>query len=326
MDDRTVLVVTSLDDVTADGVIRELDARGVPVARLDLAELPRYATVSVRTPPWGGNNVMSGNLCTASRAVDLSAVRALYYRRPGTFRFPPMAPEDRRFAFLQAGYGFGGVLASLPNCLYVNHPARESFAEAKPAQWAAATAVGFRVPPTLLTNSPDEARTFAAEVGRVVYKPLRTIPMHDPDGKSLTMYVAEADPAGLDESIRHTAHVLQSLVEKTADIRVTVVGSRVFAVRIDSGILDWRADYTTHTYAVIDTPPGLAAAMHTYLAQFGLAFGVFDFALDQEDEWHFLECNPNGQWLWLENATGLPVTAAVADLLQGGAAGYDRHR
>ncbi len=277
MGDQTVLVVTSLEDATADGVIRELGARGVPVARVDLAEFPRHATVSVRTPPGRGtDDVTHGTLCTASRTVDLTAVRALYYRRPGTFRFPPMAPEDRKFAFLQAGYGFGGALASLPNCLYVNHPARESFAEAKPAQWAAAAAVGLEVPPTLLTNSPDEARIFAAEVGRIVYKPLRTLPMHDPGGKPLIMYVTEADPASLDESIRHTAHVFQLLVEKTADIRVTVIGSRVFAVRIDSGILDWRADYTTHTYTVVDTPPGMATALRAYLDRFGLAFGVFD--------------------------------------------------
>jgi hypothetical protein len=31
-----------------------------------------------------------------------------------------------------------------------------------------------------------------------------------------------------------------------------------------------------------------------------------------------LECNPNGQWAWLEAAVGLPITTAMADLLQNG--------
>jgi hypothetical protein len=30
------------------------------------------------------------------------------------------------------------------------------------------------------------------------------------------------------------------------------------------------------------------------------------------------ECNPNGQWLWLEHEAGLPIAAALADLLSSG--------
>lgn len=29
-----------------------------------------------------------------------------------------------------------------------------------------------------------------------------------------------------------------------------------------------------------------------------------------------LECNPSGQWYWLEPETGLPMCAALADLLE----------
>ncbi|MGW4639272.1 hypothetical protein ACWEN6_12125 [Sphaerisporangium sp. NPDC004334] len=32
----------------------------------------------------------------------------------------------------------------------------------------------------------------------------------------------------------------------------------------------------------------------------------------------FLEINPNGQFLWIEAATGLPISAAIADLLANG--------
>jgi hypothetical protein len=29
----------------------------------------------------------------------------------------------------------------------------------------------------------------------------------------------------------------------------------------------------------------------------------------------FLECNPNGQWLWIEDATGLEISKAIAAAL-----------
>jgi hypothetical protein len=35
--------------------------------------------------------------------------------------------------------------------------------------------------------------------------------------------------------------------------------------------------------------------------------------------WTFLEINPGGQYGWIEDATGLPITDALADLLAEGA-------
>lgn len=58
-------------------------------------------------------------------------------------------------------------------------------------------------------------------------------------------------------------------------------------------------------------------ALHQYLDRAGLVFGAFDFAVDCEGTPWFLECNPNGQFLWFEGPTGLPLTAAMADLLEG---------
>jgi ATP-grasp ribosomal peptide maturase len=317
--DPVVLVVTGLEDASADQVIEVLGERGVPVARVDLADFPCRLAFSARIPtPGGAVPTVSGVLRTATRVVDLAGVRAFYYRRPQPFQFPPMTPEDRTFALLQGRYGFGGVLAALPGCLYVNHPQRVADAEVKPVQWAVAADVGLDVPATLVTNDPGQARAFAAEVGRVVYKPLRSAPLYGPAGEPAAVYVREVDPAGFDDSLRLTAHAFQALVDKAADVRVTVIGSRVFAVRIDSGLLDWREDYGAHSYTVVGTPPALARALHAYLARFGLVFGAFDFALDRNGGWVFLECNPNGQWAWLEGPTGLPMTAALADLLQAG--------
>ncbi|MCX9191357.1 ATP-grasp ribosomal peptide maturase [Carbonactinospora thermoautotrophica] len=313
-DERPVLVVTRLDDPTADNVIAELNRRAVPVVRLDAAQFPTELSLAALV---GGGAGLRGRLRTASRTADLAGVRSLYYRRPSAFAFPRMTEQDRAFAGAQARYGLGGVLASLPGCLYVNHPHRIADAEFKPMQLATAVEVGFTVPATLITNDPDTARDFARQVGPVVYKPLRAVPYTE-DGATKAVWVEEVDPAEFDDSIRLTAHLFQAKIDKIADARVTVVGDRVFAVRIDGNALDWRYDYDALAYQVVEPPARLVTALHDYLARFGLVFGAFDFALTADGDWVFLECNPNGQWGWLEPATGLPLTAAVADLLQKG--------
>ncbi len=51
------------------------------------------------------------------------------------------------------------------------------------------------------------------------------------------------------------------------------------------------------------------------MGELDLRYGALDFVVDRYDRWWFLEVNPNGQWLWLEQATGQPMSAAVAGAL-----------
>ncbi len=76
--------------------------------------------------------------------------------------------------------------------------------------------------------------------------------------------------------MRVTPHLFQARVDKVADLRVLVVGRQVFAVRIDSGLLDWRKDYSALSYTVAKLPEGMDRALLAYLDHFGLVSGSFD--------------------------------------------------
>jgi hypothetical protein len=136
------------------------------------------------------------------------------------------------------------------------------------------------------------------------------------EGVSSAVKVAEVSATDIDDDVAGTAHLFQKRVPKVADVRATVIGADVFCVRIDSDLLDWRTDYSKLTYTPVEAPPGIRPALHRYMNRFRLVFGAFDFAVDHEGRWWFLECNPSGQWSWLETETGLPMCAALADLLE----------
>lgn len=306
-----VLVVTNLDDPTADVVISELHDRDIPVVRFDSGDFPHALSVAATIT----SNGVEGTLSTPSRTADLAKIRSLYYRRPSGFAFPHLDDQDARFAVAQARYGLGGVLASLPGCRYVNHPHHIGDAEFKPSGLIAAASAGFRLPPTTITSDPDTARAFIKQHGPAIYKPL-SAPLYRIDGVSSVVKVAEVAADDIDEAVAGTAHLFQQCVDKTADVRVTVIGEHVFAVRIDSDLLDWRTDYSRLSYTAVQPPPGITESLYAYLFHFGLVFGAFDFAIDRQGRWWFLECNPSGQWYWLEHETGLPMLSAMADLLE----------
>ncbi len=314
MDGRPVLVSTEYEDPTADAVITELNRRRVPVLRLDPGkDFPGTVALTARLGPDG----WEGALTAGDRSADLDSIRALYHRRPSPYT-PDGEDQAARFAAQENRRGLGGVLGALPGCLYLSHPQAIARAEYKPAQLAIAASLGLTVPRTLITNNPAEAKEFAAE-HPTIYKPLHAAAYFVGD-EPAGIWAAPVESGEIDDTVSRCAHLFQAQVPKVADVRAVVVGDRAFCARITAppGVVDWRAEYRNLTYAPIDCPEEIRTALLRFLAHFGLHYGAFDFAVTGEGVWWFLECNPNGQWGWLEVAAGLPVTAAIADLLENG--------
>ncbi len=125
----------------------------------------------------------------------------------------------------------------------------------------------------------------------------------------------------LDPALGKTAHMFQEQIRKAFEARATVVGTRVFAVRIDAGSpaarTDWRSDYDALAYSRIELPPDVAAGLVNLHQRLGLVYGASDLICDEAGSWIFLETNQAGEWGWLAAETGVPIATALADLLAG---------
>ncbi|MEU1466045.1 ATP-grasp ribosomal peptide maturase [Streptomyces sp. NPDC005727] len=316
---RPVLVVTNLLDETADVVIRVLNARAVPVARLDPGvDIREGGVLAAALGPAG----MQGHICTATRRIDLDGVRSVYWRRPTAYA-PPAGLQGAAGGWTvhQFRWGMDGVLAALPRCLYLNHPLRNRTAEYKPSQLAVANQVGLSTPPTLITTDPQAAKEFCtAQRDGAIYKTLWTSPYPDAEGRARTVWVSVVDPDDITDAVSVCPHLFQAKVVKEFDVRLTAVGDKLFAVRIDidGSHLDWRKDYSQLRYATVPVPADVVGGIGAYLREFGLEYGAFDFAVTSGGHWTFLECNPNGQWAWFPEDIREPIAQALADQLQKG--------
>jgi len=309
----TVLILSGADDETAAMVAERLRTYPVRVVSFDIAGFP----LNVEFAAFPGSSGSLGAVHTADGTVDLDDIVGVLYRRPAQFRLPDaMLEQHRIFARVEARHGFGGVLTSI-KAKWINHPSAIGDSNFKPRQLQAAAAVGMNVPRTIITNSPESARKFADDIaGPVIYKVFE--PPILPDQK--VIFTSVVEPGDLDDpAIRLSAHLFQEQVPKEFDARVTVIGRACFAVAIrgdsPAARIDFRSDYSSVRYSVLALPPDLPGQLRAYLDTFGLAFGAFDFAVTADDSYHFLECNPNGQWGWLQDETGLPMAEAFAEFL-----------
>jgi ATP-grasp ribosomal peptide maturase len=315
----TVLVLTEPSDTTADLVVKELDNRGARVFRVDTGDFP----LSLQVSAWFDGS-WRGEIRSADGSVDLRDIRSVYVRRPTAFTFPPsMTDAEQRFAGREARRGIGGLLLSLP-CAWMNHPSREADAEYKPLQLATAAACGLDVPRTVITNVPDDAAQHSVRLGSsVVYKTFASATVADGQRVKLIYTNLITAPDMADSRVALTAHQFQQRVPKVRDVRATVVGTRVFAANIlvedatPGGLLDWRADYDALLYEPVRLPDSVEASLLAMTERLGLSFAAADFVVTADDQHYFIDLNPNGQWSWIQEATGLPIAAAIAAHLTG---------
>lgn len=317
----TVLILADDLDPTADAMVRELMAHEVAVCRVNTGWFP--AQLSITAELRGA--VWSGYLRTPRHRVELEDISAVWFRSPTAFRFPESwSRVERQHSHNEAKFGLGGVLTSVA-ALWINHPGRVADAVYKPVQLVTAAAVGLAVPDTLITNDADSVRRFSAGAadGTVLTKTLGA-PAITEEGRrkvAFTRRVHEADLADL-AGVELTAHQFQRWVPKAHDVRVIVVGDEHWAVSITSdsaaGHLDFRNDYNSLRYELVAESEEIHRKINLYLERFGLVYGAFDFVADHDDAWWFLECNPGGQYGWLEDATGAPITASLARVLAEG--------
>lgn len=314
----SVLILAEDIDATADKVVCALDERGVEVHRVNTAWFPAQLRVSARLR----GDCWSGILRTPSRVIELESVTAVWYRTPRAYQFPAeLSPAERAHANREAKYGLGGVLTSLP-ALWVNHPARLADAAYKPVQLVAARRCGLTVPDTLITQDPGAVREFAAE-GTTVTKILgaNTILEQGVRKVAFTRVIGDADLADL-RGIDVTTHLFQRWVPKAYEARVIVIGEQITAAAIHAGTpasyVDWRTEYDGCVYELIDPPAEVVTGVRALMRMLDLRYAALDFVIAPDGQWYHLEVNAGGQWGWIQDKTGAPLTEQLADLLAKG--------
>lgn len=321
-----ILVLAQESDRTADGVVRGLGERGEPVVRIDLSWFPQRLVLDAefREGTW------RGCLRTEQHEVDLAAIRSVWVRSPASFRLPEgMSPVEAEYSRREAKLGVGGVLFALPGVLWVNRPDLAARCAYKPLQYSVAARVGLTVPPTLVTNHPAAVSRFARSASAgVVQKPLSTNLIFEDSRYKMgyTHLVTDADLADL-RGVHTTAHHLQQWASKATECRAVVIGEDIFSVAIHAGseqsYIDYRADFESNTYEEVQLPKPVVRGLRSFMSELGLVYGAFDLVLgpaggDGDQIVSFLECNPGGQYQFLEASAGVPITESLVDLLARG--------
>ncbi|KAB2971172.1 ATP-grasp ribosomal peptide maturase [Streptomyces sp. SS1-1] len=314
----TVLILTNEEDVTADMVVVHLNAAGVPVVRLDPADLTGDVALSGEY----AHGTFHGHLSSGGRLVTLSGLRSVWVRRPGAPAARAAAPSP--WLAEESGQALYGMLRA-SDLRWMNHPDAARRARHKPWQLRLAQRCGLPVPATLITTFPQAAREFAARHPDLVVKPVSGAHPQDPPRAVPTSRVA---PDADFSAVAFGPTLLQRRIAKRADIRLTAVGGALLAARKPADAdaeVDVRFAPSDSPWRPVEVGARVAEGVHSYLRRAGLAYGAFDFAEDADGTWWFLECNQSGQFGFVEVDTGQPIARSIAEWLAGPLPGRPAH-
>lgn len=319
-----IFVITNKNDITTDFIVSKLNKTDEEYFRLNTEELgSRYfVNLDLGNEQYGVFDSYNG------QRVDLAAISSIYYRRPmlPTIQDPTWSVGEKHLALTECQGILDGLYRILDDRYWISRPRAIREAENKIYQINLARRMGFKVPDSIITTEAASARAFfVRNEGNCIIKPVRSGFIDDKGGERV-VFTTLLGQEHLDLMANTEAYplYLQDNIKKAADIRVTVVGDRVFSARIDSQVsmetsIDWRkADSLSLAYEKNILPDDIQKKCVDLVRNLGLEFGAIDFVLDIRENYIFLEINPNGQWAWIETRLGYDISGALIHLLTRG--------
>ena len=309
-----ILILSTPRDDHAQTVLAEILKLGAQVQLLDLSEFPQRLGLIMRYEQ-GKCHFVFG---CAEKGLDFESCRAIWWRRP---QQPEISPDvtrtsHRYFAMNECSEALQGLWHAL-DVFWINDPARDQLAHRKAYQLRVAQDVGLELPATLITSCIGAVREFVASRGghdRVVYKAFSATEKEWRETRLL-----KDNELDLLENVRYAPVIFQEYIEAEADLRVTVVGDKIFPAAIYSQETSYKVDFSMDMggarVEATHLPTDVEDRLHAFMRQLGLVFGAIDMRRTPDGRHVFLEINPAGQWLFIEQRTGQPIAKTVAKLL-----------
>lgn len=213
-----------------------------------------------------------------------------------------------------------GIYAFLENKNWLNFYRDSYYAENKYRQYSVAQKLGFQIPNFISSNDKAELEQFALAHKSIVLKLMNQDFYKTEEGDYKGIYVNKITIDSLKQFQTENENpiTLQEYIEKDYEVRYTVVGEHHFVCKIESqkseiAKIDWRRyDLPNTPHSRIIPPVEIQNKIRQFMDSFNLKYGAFDFIVSPDNNWYFLELNSMGQYLWIEDLSGMPISMGIA--------------
>ncbi len=316
-----VLILSDAFDTHADVVVEELKEKNIDYFRFNLdVESLKYTHISFLNNIW----VIRDKMGVIYKSTDISCV---WCRRPFvelTLQENSDTSVDFKIWKNEWNKTLLGLYNSIKDLPWLN-PLRKAYkGENKYLQMEIANEIGFNMPETLVTNDLNLINDFFEAHKKVLFK-LMSQELYDlgnNEYKGLYTNIVSKEDFNDFSNEEENPIVLQAYIDKGFEVRYTVIGDAHFVCKIESqksdrAKEDWRRYDIAHTpHYKIDPPADIKLKVGEFMRRMQLEYGALDFIVTPDNQWYFLEINCMGQFLWIEQLTGMPISKEIVKWIE----------
>lgn len=319
-----LLIVTNKRDLATDYLILRLNELGIEFWRLNTEDYLQKFDIEISfkgTIPLAIITRDDGSKLVSSDIV------AAYIRQPVVPVLRNYSDEGHtRFVQREAIEALRSLWRVIDEKAWLNNPKNLLIASNKIDQLRVAKQLGFRIPRTLISTNLDNVQQFIKQCdGATIAKAVKH-GFYRHDGEVYLALTQKVDSEFLSNVDQYSSipMIYQEEVEKIYDVRVTVVGTGVYATAIQSQEheetkTDWRnwnvvSDVNLRHERMV-LPVDIQNRCLELTRSFGLSYSAIDMICSTDGNFFFLEMNPNGQWAWIEGTVGYPIRDAIINTM-----------
>jgi glutathione synthase/RimK-type ligase-like ATP-grasp enzyme len=299
-----ILIIAPKDDHTAQTIVKYLPENQVIWLDTTFGQLNSFVDLD------------NEKLQIGKKSFDFEEIKSVYYRRnlDNIIRDEKVHiyPTKEHIRFVQ------GLEYVLPHAHWINKPSDNRSADFKVRQLILAKSLGFAIPKN--THFGDQVPVLEKEKtyilktisGNLAYKTNR--------GK-FYLIGTKTYQTNEFENVQNLGcpNILQEYTEKSYELRVTIVGKKIFAFRVNSqetGNKDTAVDFRNWSdsglkFELIKMPPEIEQKCLQIMKKLNLVYGAIDLIVDKNGEYVFLEINPAGQYGWLDVLIKEKISKAI---------------
>ena len=260
------------------------------------------------------NGRLKGYIKSPSRRIELSDITGAYVRHitpNGAAIIPNATEEEARMIRNEYFHALDYMITILP-CVVVNKSASQLSNGSKPYQSLLISQSGWRTPKTLVTNIPNEVKSFFNECeGKIIYKSISGV-------RSIVQRFKKDDFDKIN-LVRNCVTQFQEYIEGY-DIRVHTVGNNLFATKMISEATDYRyasQEGLSITMEPTKLPAKIEKMCFKLTRNLGLTMAGIDLRRTLDNQYYCFEVNPSPGYSYYELGANQPISESLARLLSG---------
>lgn len=320
-----VLIIThTMDNEATAKVIQHIRDMGGEAIRFDVDRYPLEAHLTTTYH----NNQWQLQLQQGNEKYSLEDLSAVWYRRSYHIGKGLETLLDKEYIGTSIGElrrTLFGMLESLP-CFQIEKYSTYRRLDSKEEQLRIAVQCGLKVPATCITNSPEQLRAFITQLNSPVIAKMQSAFAIYREGEEHVVFTNEITTEHLHalQELQYCPMVFQQKLEKALELRITIIGKKIFTYTIDSQQLpassvDWRKEGAAlaEYWLPYELPSHIENALLALMDAYGLNYGAIDLILTPEGEYYFLEVNAAGEFFWLDKLSDHAISRQMAAVLLG---------